>query len=376
LGIARRAWAENQLPGYSNTDNGTKMGNGEPPQADATRPKREGLLRRIWQLFRQDALASGTAARQMLFRALVLDYETLPKNAPPTLENTLPYAGQLDELIKALIENGKNRHLTWLELYDFESVLMRLRGDASLRRAVWGVRDEFQRLATAELWASYVASKPPDPNNPDNKIEDIRGDVEDLLQRLHELRLGRAMLDGIRAYTTSITLVVCIAMAAAIFYLSLHNRPNTSMLLLAAVAGASGAGFSMLNRLSQIPSKGDLIARYPGAHRRIVWVLTPLLSLIEGMLGAIVLYFLFRANLVSGDLFPKLNSQSGPLSPTADVQALNQLFSEPVPLLLVGAKLIIWSFIAGFSERLVPDMLTRLTEQAEKMEAPQAIKLT
>ncbi len=131
----------------------------------------------------------------------------------------------------------------------------------------------------------------------------------------------------------------------------------------------------MLQRLSQIPSKGDLVARYPAASRRIVWILTPpLLSLTQGALAATVLYFLFRAGLIKGDLFPQFADGSvmptTAVTPATDparaVSALQNLLQDSITDVAAGAKLLVWSLVAGFAERLVPDLLTRLSDQADK----------
>jgi hypothetical protein len=225
------------------------------------------------------------------------------------------------------------------------------------------VRDEFQRLASPDLWKNYLDSKPPDPKDPTAASDAIRTDVETSLWKLHELRLGRALLDGIRAYTTSLTFVLCICLIGLILLVSTRPQPNRPILLLVATAGVFGAAFSMLSRLGQIPTKGDLVSRYPAASRRLVWVLTPILSLLEGVLGSVVLYFLFRADLIKGLLFPQFPNK------LEDPYPFASLIYGTVGSATDGAKLLIWSFIAGFSERLVPDMLTRLAEQAQKTDA-------
>lgn len=75
---------------------------------------------------------------------------------------------------------------------------------------------------------------------------------------------------------------------------------------------------------------------------------TILVRLIVGSFCAIIFYFLIVGNLVSGDLFPKAEKDQVANSASLSFPDVN------------FAKLMIWSTLAGFSERLVPERLTKL----------------
>jgi hypothetical protein len=92
-----------------------------------------------------------------------------------------------------------------------------------------------------------------------------------------------------------------------------------------------------------------------------------LLIPIYGGIFALVLYLGFLSSIVEGPLFPRFAgpSFSQPIPSTSDVAAF---FAQTYPA--TGAdltKLLFWSFIAGFSERFVPQLLdqtqTRNTEK-------------
>jgi hypothetical protein len=89
-----------------------------------------------------------------------------------------------------------------------------------------------------------------------------------------------------------------------------------------------------------------------------------------GTIAAVALYLIFASGLVKGDLFPQFH-----LSPVShrpdDFQ--NFVFNwQPVPP-ADYAKTLVWSFIAGFSERFVPGLLERFaSSQQQTLDRDQA----
>ena len=71
---------------------------------------------------------------------------------------------------------------------------------------------------------------------------------------------------------------------------------------------------------------------------------------VTGLVFGIVLGLLFLGKLISGAIFPVNEGKQS-------LDALPEI-----------AKWLIWAFIEGFSERLVPDMVDRLAEKAQKAE--------
>lgn len=90
-----------------------------------------------------------------------------------------------------------------------------------------------------------------------------------------------------------------------------------------------------------------------------------LLIPVYGGIFALVLYVGFLSGIVEGSLFPHFSSHpfSQPVPTTED---LRRFFSETYPSTGADvAKLLFWSFLAGFSERLVPQILDRTSAKDE-----------
>jgi hypothetical protein len=68
-----------------------------------------------------------------------------------------------------------------------------------------------------------------------------------------------------------------------------------------------------------------------------------------GMCGALIVYFFLQSELVTGNVFPKFRESTSGVVCVSDRRSL--------------ALLIIWSFIAGFSEYLVPSVLSSTERQ-------------
>jgi hypothetical protein len=80
----------------------------------------------------------------------------------------------------------------------------------------------------------------------------------------------------------------------------------------------------------------------------------PFLSALQGAVGALLLYCLFQSGAAAG--------KDGLIS-SAAFPTLGKDWSQP-PELKSCALLLVWSFVAGFSERLVPDLLDHFSAKA------------
>ncbi|TNC49336.1 hypothetical protein FHG66_11435 [Rubellimicrobium rubrum] len=85
------------------------------------------------------------------------------------------------------------------------------------------------------------------------------------------------------------------------------------------------------------------------------------LRLIVGVLGALVMYFLIVGEVVDGDFFPDWNGDAD-IWQRYDAGARKFPWQEPGFNIVSApfAQLLIWSTLAGFSERIIPDRFARM----------------
>jgi len=80
---------------------------------------------------------------------------------------------------------------------------------------------------------------------------------------------------------------------------------------------------------------------------------------------AIVAHVLFASGMLEGALFPKFSDSS------TNYNNLNAMFNSYKPATYAdAAKMIVWGFIAGFSEKMIPNILDRLAEEGEDLIKP------
>ena len=169
--------------------------------------------------------------------------------------------------------------------------------------------------------------------------------------------------------------------------------------------GILGGCVSMLQRIQSVPTEGDALfnlAAIANGWRGLS------LSPLYGGIFATLLFIMFAAGILQGSIFPKIETAAGSevlvnvqetanaapgttpapgaspaaspaASPTATttptdtqktgVLQLKDFLSKTGPQDGVSfALLMIWSFIAGFAERFVPDTLNRLVAKTEAIQ--------
>ena len=159
------------------------------------------------------------------------------------------------------------------------------------------------------------------------------------------------------------TLVVGLAFLTLILYFDKTGRGGVTIMVPVIVAGAGGGFVSSLRRLYSFQ---DILPRrqYIQLFRRMNFyvVAYSFVPALVGMIGAVVLYLMFAAGLLKGDLFPEFHCAAG--QTCADFHGFVAHWSPEGPA--ANAKAIVWGFIAGFSERFVPDILNRLGSENSK----------
>lgn len=125
---------------------------------------------------------------------------------------------------------------------------------------------------------------------------------------------------------------------------------------LAVLAGMVGSVVNNYYRLAKLSGKDKRVLAAIEGGLPVLQIYVSLL--IAGIL-ALVMYGLCLTSLLDGELFPNFRRAGDPY---VDMYDFLDVFPDKN---IDTAKVLLWSFIAGFSERLVPNILDRLATQAQ-----------
>jgi hypothetical protein len=123
-------------------------------------------------------------------------------------------------------------------------------------------------------------------------------------------------------------------------------------------AGSVGAVVNNYFRLASLSANPEAIKDL--INRPAVTIQMYVSLFVSGILG-FVAYGLFLSGLLQGELFPEFESIHD------NYQSLSTLLESVSPKTnLDTAKAIMWAFVAGFSERLIPNILDSLIVKVQK----------
>ncbi|WP_286261102.1 hypothetical protein [Thalassotalea atypica] len=257
----------------------------------------------------------------------------------------------------------KEQKHSWHSAYKIEQYLAKICDEQTLNSDLNLTLVSVKHHLSANKFNAY--KKEVDQCHRDNIVEHRRIILQKMLSELHSFFINRSesyeygLLIRVRlAFILSIGLF-CFVMSLVYTSYIHHILTAGEMLIIACASGFLGAGFSMIARLKGQLSQSSM-EQLKTMHCNIY--LIKRLSL--GTTAALVVYFLiqsgFLGQLINPDLLPKLPINYLPSIVSEHTNTFNETVKE---VYLNVSVLIVWSFVAGFSEMLVPNLISKVEKR-------------
>src|SRR5271166_4761900 len=297
---------------------------------------------------------------QIYFDHLIGEYDAM--KCPETRD---PEADRDAKSLKERYLKGE-RHLTWGDLCAFEGLLLRLRTASELREQVWAIEARYKAIAAGAEYEDHAKLAPLDAKTASE--DELRSRIQVLLSELYRLYMVTACCEDMRkvaSCSVSIVLVIFLVLFFVAEVVSERGFPRGGPFEIPTLpaicfAGAVGGFISAQRRLQSVSKRGESLIDLIELSSKSGYWLAPL----TGAVFAIVLYLLFVAKLLKPPLFPTIATPSIGLETGMPFRVF-AVGTGPSTGLDWGL-LLIWSFIAGFAERFVPDALDRLVARTQE----------
>lgn len=253
--------------------------------------------------------------------------------------------------------------LTDGDVYELDLLLMDMARPEELRVRAPGLRAKY-----IELGGSSPGPEVKD-EIPDSGIPQLRAQLKSYVRFLHWTYVFGPIRELWRMRFIHraiwVVLLTTIVWALALWLTRCVDKPFLGVLATVVYAGMIGGTVSATIRLGEIPTGGDpLSSIHTLRNTRAILNFSPML----GGIFALVLLLLFLGGVFEGVIFPKF-AKLAMVAGEAEKPLQWKFASSLLPERSVDfALLFLWSFIAGFAEKFVPDALDRLVTRAKKGE--------
>ncbi|MBY0578052.1 MAG: hypothetical protein K2P57_03300 [Burkholderiales bacterium] len=294
------------------------------------------------------------------FNNLLGEYRALPIDGKDTTAQA--FREKADEIL------AKCPNITWADLYVFEIALLNLQPPELLRRKTWSMREKYRQIVGDEVYKKYEESKPPAPDTAADR--ELRIDLEFLLGKLNHYYSAVQQRDEMVSALMKVLGTIFFGAFSVIFlWFNFYSKyglrlPEVPLILMVVFAGMSGAFASILQRIQNFKSQSfgqnenaNMLSALDYGRLGVYF------ALISGAVFSTVLFLVFTAQILKGPFFPEIYTPKDNVSKGLPF-SLFSAATNPADG-IEYAKLLVWSFLAGFAERLVPDVLDRVAKKVQ-----------
>jgi hypothetical protein len=297
------------------------------------------------------------------FEHLIAELNAL--DLPPTDPRVMRARALIDEF------NQNRAMVQRSSLLELEQTLLSLQPNETLLQRAPVIRLRYRDVVGERQYAVYTPSEiPPAPCSDEALRKALLPDLRNLVSGIHWRYILLPLLDRVQRGLT-IQVLKWILFYTAIWIVALlilgqaYQIPFLSMLATVVFAGIVGGYISALRRVQSVRSDTDSLLTIQALENGgyFLW-LSPLL----GAIFAVVLLLVFIAGLVGGTVFPAFQEIQAASSASTYSSKLSGWYflTHLYPIKSTDyAKLFLWSFVAGFAERFVPDILDRVIQRGE-----------
>jgi hypothetical protein len=250
--------------------------------------------------------------------------------------------------------NSNPEEISWGDLYSLERILVASLTEEEVKRSLWATRFRLKQIAGVEAFRAYEQSGAPAA---DAGVEQLRADLQRILELLHWYYSLLPLRNALRIdyivncifWIIGYTVTLGLLFTASQYW---HWDPCVGLFASVVYFGTIGGYVSSLRRLQDLQfGKGDPIVGIYGLKSAAYFMwLSPML----GAIFAVILVLLFVGGVLTGSVFPAFQTPESVNGLSEFVKGLS--FVKPNDY----ALLLLWSFVAGFAERFVPDNLDKM----------------
>lgn len=169
-------------------------------------------------------------------------------------------------------------------------------------------------------------------------------------------------------------LVFALAFILFLIFYILFNKSESgpSIFAVTIAAGGLGAIFSNIIRLHQIKDISQVFENEVRAAEKSYMISYAAVTTTVGIVASGVVYMIFASKFLQGAPFPQFTCG---LEKPDLCNSIETLINDWGPDLSEDyAKMILWGFIVGFSERLIPDLLGQYSKMMEQKAQDAAVQ--